>query len=52
MYLFHYSLQVVTENCITDQMRLTELILKDVSIKCIPKFYCFFLYERNEYLFF
>lgn len=28
---FQSSLQIVTESGITDQMRLTELILKDVS---------------------
>lgn len=29
--IFPSSLQIVTESGITDQMRLTELILKDVS---------------------
>jgi hypothetical protein len=38
MYLFHSSLQVVADYGNTDQMRLTELMLKNVSIKCIPKF--------------
>ncbi|VVB15362.1 unnamed protein product [Arabis nemorensis] len=44
-------LKIVTESGITDQMRLAELMLKDVSINCLPKFHCYFLYERNGYPF-